>query len=772
MSRLHLKAKEVSNFGNIGMPQTMMARTRLCMEFNEALWGWFCLYHFTGKEKEVKANQKTLAEKFHMTKTMMLPPEIRKPYTVAYDAVQAINLLEEAGRKEKKSPQRRVKEQHALATLYERISTGIEATKPMIKYMGSRKWQNRLKGPNKAKIKEFCYESQHYLDKIVEEALVRHTKAVGRHYQLRLVNAIKTYDERAIAAEIKEALPVAADFESVQEAMDAAAVILRTMAEYKDEFADWAPPSKERLKALREHKKQVAVEDAEEAAEKERHAAAERRREEGIKLPPIKSPKSGKGRDKDASAGDAKQAGGTKQATDAKKAGEAKQTGGKEPQGAAAKILATLGEGETLGEKYERELTVLQDEIRKLKKENVSYSGQVRFLYAALTQEKKAMLRTSYDFELPPEIPDEDDDEDEEDPLAKYAAVVDDPKPPPAGGEVVQKKSLSLLHTTLEKHRRKVNEMIKKSAKHRIGGVLVLYDDYGNQFIQDIKLTKKIIDPREIRRKRKKESKDKAGKPGKKGSGGTDSKALTGLDGQPAKPGEYVMVESFCLHMDFDKSKLNKDRDQAFSESYLRDAAHLHRELAFCNPIGLAASLRYAADLCMRGRDFPSALGLYKKVVDIRRRKMGAHNPEVAQSIEYLGEIYMQMGNFEKALLLQEEALNMRLNIFGNTHVDVAMNLRSIATLQAMKGDFDEAVTLYTRALNILLKNFHKSHPQVEMVKVQLTQARQAKKDQLQRERDELARTVRQNIPEEHLNALDPPPPAEEEKKEDSDSDA
>ena len=56
---------------------------------------------------------------------------------------------------------------------------------------------------DKRTIKEYFHNSLKFIDKICEEAGIRHAKAVGLHYQLRLVNSISTYDETAIAKEIK-----------------------------------------------------------------------------------------------------------------------------------------------------------------------------------------------------------------------------------------------------------------------------------------------------------------------------------------------------------------------------------------------------------------------------------------------------------------------------------------------------------------------------------------------------------------------------------------
>eukprot|EP00469_Lotharella_globosa_P016391 CAMPEP_0167826298 /NCGR_PEP_ID=MMETSP0112_2-20121227/9935_1 /TAXON_ID=91324 /ORGANISM="Lotharella globosa, Strain CCCM811" /LENGTH=698 /DNA_ID=CAMNT_0007728683 /DNA_START=238 /DNA_END=2334 /DNA_ORIENTATION=- len=658
---------------------------------------------------------------------MMLPPCILGPYTEAHEAVKAIEVLTTESCDTKDASQR-IQEQQALATLYERIGTGMDSTRPEIKRQASRKYQNKLKGSDKRTIKEYLYDSLRAIDKICEESSIRHSKAVEAHYECRLVQAISTYDEATIAREIKEALPVADEFDSVRDALDAAAVILRTMAEYRDEFSDWAPPSKDRLAEIREHKMQVRLEDAaggdkiriaqltkelKQAAETQKKQQAQeeaKRKREGVKLPPID--------------------GNPSTSTEKSKALAVRGEPAKKQK--EKSILAELGEGEeTIGERYEREINNLKEKIKKLTFENDAASGQIRFLYSNLTTERKAMIRTAYDFELPPEHgddeQDEDEDEDDDGNHARNKCAVSVSEVPEKEKKPFEKRALTMLHTTLEMHQRKVKEMLKKSKK--LGGTMVLYDEFGNAFIQDVKLTKRIVDPREIKTKRKKTKSTNA-----KSSPISPKSPKNALPPGIIQPGEYVMCDSMILHMDWDPERFGaRDKGESFPEQYLRDACQLHRELAFTNPIGLAASLRYAADLCMRSRDFPAALKLYEKVVDIRKRKMGAHNPEVAQSIEYLGEIYSQMGNHQKALLLQEEALNMRLNIFGNTHVDVAQNLRSIATLQAMHGDFDEAVTLYTRALNILLKNFHKTHPQVEMVKVQLQMARQQKKEELKR---------------------------------------
>lgn len=695
------------------------------MEYNEACWQWFGLYRFSGKEVELKENLKKLAEKFQMSKTMMLAPAILQPYTATYEAINSIEVLTKPS-KEPKEAEVRIHEQHALATLYARIRDGISSAKPEIKRQGARKWQNKLKGGDGRRMKETMFKSLNLIEKIAEEADIRHEKAVESYYQLKLINCIKTYDEAIIAREIKEALPVVDEFDSVRDALDSAAVILRTMAEYKDEFADWAPPSKGKLREIHEHKQKVGYEDEMAAISPSKRPVGgkkPKKTKEDVKLPPI-TPKNG------GQAGDD----GKSKGQDGKKADEQKSEG----KTTGNSILDMLGPGETIGEKYERELRNNQARIALLERENNAAQGQIRFLYASLTQEKKAMLRTAYDFELPPQAGDEDEDEeDDEDALNAFLGAqvseVDEKEK-----KKTEKKSLTMLHTALEQHKRQVNLMLKKSKQ--LGGTIVLYDDYGNCYINDVNLAKRIVDPREFKPKKK----SKSSKPGSKRTSAVNSPKVSarnrtgGMATEINGPGEYVLVSSMILHMDWDPTKAKKDNDESFPEQYLRDASHLHRELAFTNPAGLAASLRYAADLCMRSRDFGAALGLYEKVVDIRRRKMGENDPEVAQSIEYLGEIYAQLGQKDKALLLQEEALNMRLNIHGNSHIDVAQNLRSIATLQAMHGDFSEAVTLYTRSLNILLKNFHKSHPQVEMVKVQLQMARQQKKEKLKQDRLDL----------------------------------
>lgn len=93
--------------------------------------------------------------------------------------------------------------------------------------------------------------------------------------------------------------------------------------------------------------------------------------------------------------------------------------------------------------------------------------------------------------------------------------------------------------------------------------------------------------------------------------------------------------------------------------------------------------------------------GLHERRLEILRRHLGDHHPEVAGCLHELAACLSNIGDYARAEPLFHQALEMRLDLFGHIHPDVARTLEYLGELSAAEGNADRADSLYKAALQI-----------------------------------------------------------------------
>ncbi len=92
---------------------------------------------------------------------------------------------------------------------------------------------------------------------------------------------------------------------------------------------------------------------------------------------------------------------------------------------------------------------------------------------------------------------------------------------------------------------------------------------------------------------------------------------------------------------------------------------------------------------------------LLERAVEIRRARLGADHPELAESLHKLGQVHYFLGHYDEARPLLDEALRIREATLGPVHADVGATLNALGLLERRLGQPAEARTLLERALAI-----------------------------------------------------------------------
>ncbi len=111
--------------------------------------------------------------------------------------------------------------------------------------------------------------------------------------------------------------------------------------------------------------------------------------------------------------------------------------------------------------------------------------------------------------------------------------------------------------------------------------------------------------------------------------------------------------------------------------------------------------------------NYEKAIDLGEKALEIRLKKLGPEDLDVASSYNSLGIIYSEVGNYEKAIYLGEKALEIRLEKLGPEHLDVASSYNSLGVSYREEGNYEKAIDFGEKALEIQLKKPDMNHPDV-----------------------------------------------------------
>ena len=130
---------------------------------------------------------------------------------------------------------------------------------------------------------------------------------------------------------------------------------------------------------------------------------------------------------------------------------------------------------------------------------------------------------------------------------------------------------------------------------------------------------------------------------------------------------------------------------------YVSDAASYSTDNENIN----AAVYHNLAYVYYKKGDYPTAVRLYSKALDIRERILGTEHPDTAITSSGIALSYTKLGNYETALEIYERVLLFQESTLGTEHPDTAATYNNIAYVYARQEAYEKAVDLYKKSLDI-----------------------------------------------------------------------
>jgi CHAT domain-containing protein/tetratricopeptide (TPR) repeat protein len=131
---------------------------------------------------------------------------------------------------------------------------------------------------------------------------------------------------------------------------------------------------------------------------------------------------------------------------------------------------------------------------------------------------------------------------------------------------------------------------------------------------------------------------------------------------------------------------------------------------------GTARALDLQADVHSAEGHFGEAEQLWRRVLEMRERSLGAAHPSVAATLNKLGNALRSQGRHAEAEAPLKRALAIREQALGADHADVARTLSDLAFLYRMHNRYAEAEPLFQRALAVAEKAMGPNDPLVATI--------------------------------------------------------
>lgn len=112
-------------------------------------------------------------------------------------------------------------------------------------------------------------------------------------------------------------------------------------------------------------------------------------------------------------------------------------------------------------------------------------------------------------------------------------------------------------------------------------------------------------------------------------------------------------------------------------------------------------SLHKESESLRAKNDYPAAINLAKKAVDLAEQVYGPDQPDTADHLAYLAQLYRFQGNLNLAMPLLERALSIREKAFGRNDKIVAQSNMRLAEVASARGQHASAIENYGKALKI-----------------------------------------------------------------------
>lgn len=112
-----------------------------------------------------------------------------------------------------------------------------------------------------------------------------------------------------------------------------------------------------------------------------------------------------------------------------------------------------------------------------------------------------------------------------------------------------------------------------------------------------------------------------------------------------------------------------------------------------------ALSCGHLGNVCIDKNDFPQALELLNKALDIYKEIYGDYSEKVVARYNNLGVLYAHMNKDSLALEYYVKSLNIKLSLYEENSSQVATTYKNIASVYVKMHDYKKALELYNKVL-------------------------------------------------------------------------
>jgi tetratricopeptide (TPR) repeat protein len=153
---------------------------------------------------------------------------------------------------------------------------------------------------------------------------------------------------------------------------------------------------------------------------------------------------------------------------------------------------------------------------------------------------------------------------------------------------------------------------------------------------------------------------------------------------------------------------------------------------------------------------YPEARTQLERALELRRRVLGAENPETLKTIRRLGQTATLQGKYPEAEALFRQSLEGQRRVLGPEHSDTLASMNNLAIAYSQEGKYAQAEPLYSQTLEIRRRLLGAEHPDTlrTMNNLALLYQRQGKYAQAEALYSQVLEIERRVLGPEHPNTL------------------
>ena len=139
----------------------------------------------------------------------------------------------------------------------------------------------------------------------------------------------------------------------------------------------------------------------------------------------------------------------------------------------------------------------------------------------------------------------------------------------------------------------------------------------------------------------------------------------------------------------------------AYDDADKATAEHLRLAETYSGAKGLTTALGTLGGLFEEQGQYARALPLYRRLVALQEKELGANHLDVAAGLHKLGVLHRREKEYEAARPLLDRALAIREKALGPAHADVAATVHELGLLHESQSDYAGAKPFFERSLAI-----------------------------------------------------------------------